>query len=61
MDERAALAAMAAGDEAGLEWFMGRYAADVATIIDNMLLPRLTAAAAEEAAAAAEPPASDQE
>lgn len=51
MDERAALAAMAAGDEAGLEWFMGRYAAYVATIIDNMLLPRLAAADAEEAAA----------
>lgn len=32
-------------------WFIDRYTAYVATIINNMLLPRLTAADAEEAAA----------
>ena len=51
MDARSALAALAAGDETALGWFIERYSAYAATIIDNMLLPRLTAADAEEALA----------
>lgn len=51
MDENSALHALYAGDEAALMWFIDRYTAYVATIINNMLLPRLTAADAEEAAA----------
>lgn len=51
MDENSALHALCAGDEAALMWFIDRYTAYVATIINNMLLPRLTAADAEEAAA----------
>ena len=51
MDENSALQALCAGDEAALMWFIDRYTAYVATIINNMLLPRLTAADAEEAAA----------
>lgn len=51
MDESSALQALCAGDEAALMWFIDRYTAYVATIINNMLLPRLTAADAEEAAA----------
>ena len=51
MDERTALEAMAAGDETALGWFIGRYAAYAATIINNMLLPRLSEADAEEALA----------
>ena len=44
MDENSALQALCAGDEAALMWFIDRYTAYVATIINNMLLPRLTAA-----------------
>ena len=51
MDENSALQALCAGDEAALMWFIDRYMAYVATIINNMLHPRLTAADAEEAAA----------
>ena len=51
MDERVALAALAAGEEAALGWFIERYAAYAATIIYNMLLPRLPAEDAEEALA----------
>lgn len=51
MDENSALQALCAGDEAALMWFIDRYTAYVATIINNMLLPRLTAADTEEAAA----------
>ena len=51
MDENSALQALCAVDEAALLWFIDRYTAYVATIINNMLLPRLTAADAEEAAA----------
>ena len=51
MDESSALQALCAGDEAALMWFIDRYTAYVATIINNLLLPRLTAADAEEAAA----------
>ena len=51
MDERTALEALRSGDESALGWFIERYAAWVATIINNMLLPKLTASDAEEAAA----------
>ncbi len=51
MDEREALSALRAGDEAALAWFMERYAGYAAAIINRILLPRLTPSDAEEALA----------
>lgn len=48
MDENMALAALASGDEGALGWFIGRYTGYVSTIVNNMLLPRLSTADAEE-------------
>ena len=49
MDEAGALAALKKGDENALTWFMERYAAYAAAIINGIILPRLTPADAEEA------------
>ncbi len=49
MDENTALERLRAQDEAALGWFIDKYAGYVATIVNNMLLPRLAASDAEEA------------
>ena len=41
MDENSALRALCMRDERALGWFIDRYTAYVATIVNNMLLPRL--------------------
>ena len=51
VDEAGALAALKKGDENALTWFMERYAAYAAAIINGIMLPRLTPADAEEALA----------
>lgn len=51
MDESTALERLRAGDEAALGWFIDKYAGYVATIVNNMLLPRLTAQDVEETSA----------
>lgn len=51
MDENSALKALCRRDEGALGWFIDRYTAYVATIVNNMLLPRLAASDAEEVVA----------
>lgn len=51
MDENSALKALCRRDERALGWFVDRYTAYVATIVNNMLLPRLAASDAEEVVA----------
>lgn len=51
MDENSALRALCMRDEGALGWFIDRYTAYVATIVNNMLLPRLAASDAEEVVA----------
>ena len=51
MDEREMLKALRDGDEGALGWFMERYAAYAAAIIDRILLPKLPRPDAEEALA----------
>lgn len=51
MDENSALRALCMRDERALGWFIDRYTAYVATIVNNMLLPRLAASDAEEVVA----------
>ena len=51
MDENSALKALCRRDERALGWFIDRYTAYVATIVNNMLLPRLAASDAEEVVA----------
>ena len=48
MDEKSALCALKKGDEAALCWFLERYTGYVATIVNNVMLPRLSPADAEE-------------
>lgn len=51
MDENSALRALCMRDEGALGWFIDRYTAYVATIVNSMLLPRLAASDAEEVVA----------
>ena len=51
MDENSALRALRMRDEGALGWFIDHYTAYVATIVNNMLLPRLAASDAEEVVA----------
>ena len=51
LDEREMLKALKNGDEWALGWFMERYAAYAAAIIDRILLPKLPRPDAEEALA----------
>ena len=51
MDEARALRLLKNGDEDALIWFLTRYAAYAARIINGIMLPRLPSADAEEALA----------